>query len=99
MPGGLEVTDVDERQTSTIELVDGALLSHRALSQQTPDAGRRVVEFLLEPAIEDAAIHPLGLSLGRDFEQRVDARLQRSLLEQVRAKAVDRTNVRLFELR
>ena len=97
-PRGGEVPDVDEPEACVAKLVDGPELAEHALAQQAAHARRRVRQRALEPPIEDAVVEPARLLLGCDLEARVDARLQRPLLQQVRAEAVDRADVRFLEL-
>ena len=85
-----------------LELVDRPLRSHRRFLPQLAahPCGERVVEdFCSSQRSNTRRIEPSSIcSLGRDLEQRVDARLQWALLQEVGAKAMDGADVCLFEL-
>ena len=56
------------------------------------------VEGLLEPSIERRVEQFARNVLGRDFEHRIDARLDRPLAQQIGAERMNRADTRLFEL-
>src|SRR5581483_3170154 len=66
-----------------------------APGQDAADAGMRVRELALEPAVEERA----RLVLGRDLEERIDAGLDGPLVQEVGAEGVDRPDARELELR
>ncbi len=69
-----------------------------APAQEAAQALARRGERLLEPAIEGALEQFAGHVVGRDLEHRIDARLDRTLAQQVGAKRMDRADARLLEL-
>ena len=70
--------------------------SSAAATRRTPSGIS--FERVLEPRAERLVVEPPRLVLGQDDEQRIDAGLDRTLLEQVGAEAVDGADVRLFEV-
>ena len=67
--------------------------------QRPPQALGRILQRLLQPRVEGARVQPIRLRLGHDGEERVDARLDGPLPQEIRAEAVDRVDVRFLELR
>ena len=68
-------------------------------AQRAPHAVGRVREHLLEPAPERLVEQSCRRGLGQDFEERIDASLDRTLAQEVRAERVNRADVCLLELR
>ena len=66
--------------------------------QRAAHAFRRVSSMRLEPGGECLVEQPLGLPLGQHAEQRIDARFDRPLAQQVGAEAVNRADVRFLEI-
>jgi hypothetical protein len=52
---------------------------------------------LLQPRAEGARVETIRLNVGEHGEQRIDARFDRTLAQQLGAEAVNRVHVRLFE--
>ena len=65
--------------------------------QRAPHALGHLLERGLEPRRKRLVVAAPRLVLGEDDEQRIDTGLDRILLEQVGAEAVDRADLRLFE--
>ena len=71
----------------------GPLVRRRA--RRVPS--RRILQRLLQPRAERAIVETIRLRLGQHGEQRIDARLDRPLAQQLRAEAVNRVDVRFLE--
>ena len=71
----------------------------RAAPQEAPDALARVVEHALEPRVEGLVEEALGLFLGADLEERVDAGFDGALAQEIAAKRVDGADARDLEVR
>ena len=70
-----------------------------AAAEDAPHAGSRIGEHRFEPAVVGAVEEHAGDVVGRHLEERVDARLDRPLAQQVGAEGVDRPDPCLLELR
>ena len=68
-----------------------------APAERTADAFGWMFELFAEPAIERLLEQRVGLRLGQDHEERIDAGFDRTLAEQISAETVDRADVRFFE--
>ncbi len=65
--------------------------------QRAPESLRRPGERLLQPALKRPRIKMIGLRLGQDGEQRIDAGLDRPFTNELGAEAMNRVDVRFFE--
>src|SRR5436190_4464805 len=104
-PRGAEVAPLRQVERGAAKPVDGAIFirltrPHRAAGapQRSADAFRRIFEVRLEPAIECLSEQPLGLPFRQHAEERVDARFDGPLAQEIRAKAVNCAHVRFLEL-
>ena len=75
-----------------------AIVVEPRASERAPDAGGRRLEARPETSRERLVEQARGLRLGEHHEQRIDARLDRALAQQVGAEAVNGADVRLFEV-
>ena len=104
-PGRLKIPPLGECVSSAPQPLDRPVLVDlarprrpSAAAQRPPDTLGRVFEMALEPGVEGLAEQPLGLAFVEHPEQGIDACLHRSLAQQVGAKAVNRADVRFFEM-
>ncbi len=67
-------------------------------SQRPPHSFGRIGELLLQPCAKRFLEEPLGLVLGENAEQRIDAGFHGTLAQELGAEAVNRADVRLLEL-
>ena len=70
----------------------------RPAPEETPHALLRGAQALLEPSVERAAEEVARDVLGRHFEERIDAGLDRPLAQQIATERMDRADARLFQL-
>ena len=98
-PGGGEVAPLRELPGRLAQAIDGAVLAaegrYDASARRTPS--RRVGQLLLQPAVERLVEEPRRRRFGEHREQRIDARLDRPLAQQLGAEAVDGADVRFLE--
>ena len=97
-PRGREVAPLHERVNGAAEQPARSVLAGAA-AEDAPDAGSRVGEHGLEPAVEGAVEERAGDVVRRHLEERVDAGLDRPLAQEVGAEGVDRPDARLLQLR
>ena len=99
-PGGVEVALLHEGEAGLAQHVLGArsLAVARLATQHAPHALGRGGEHRLEPPLERLVEDPPLLVLVGGLEERVDARLDGPLPQDLGAEAVDRPDVRLLEL-
>jgi len=67
-------------------------LPARSTSKDATDALGWISENCLKPIIESRIGDLIGLLLRGDFEERIDSRLDRPLMEEISAKGVDRAD-------
>jgi len=70
----------------------------RSPAERPPHTLRRVLELLLEPAVEGPRVKPLGLGLGQHLEPGIDARLDRPLAQELGTETVNGGDVGLLEV-
>ena len=98
-PRGIEVPLFQEPVHRTAQCGAGATrVAGVAAPKRAPHAGRRVGERTPEPAFEGDIAQSPGLVVGGHAERGVHAGLHRPLPQKIRAKAVNRPNVREFQL-
>ncbi len=98
-PRPREVAPLGEGQRRRPQNPARPVLVARRPPQDAAHAFGRIGERALEPAIERAPEELAGDVVGCDLEERVDARLDRTLAQQVAAERMDRADPRLLELR
>src|SRR6266545_2742081 len=104
-PRAGEVAPFDQLEAGAAQPLDGTVLVDVAWEERTArppqraaDAFRWILELFLEPGVERFLEETLRLPLGEHAEERIHARLYGAFAEQVGAKAVNRADVRLFEV-
>ncbi len=99
-PGSGEVPVAAELPRGLAQGLPGAqaVAPARAAAEDAAHPLRRGAERLLEPGVEAVLEEPLGLLLGHDLEEWVDARLDRKLPEHVGAERVDGADARHLEV-
>ena len=76
---------------------DGAEALPDGSPQRAAHAFARILELRLDPRAERVLEQALRLRLGQHREQRIDARFDWTLAQQLRAEAVDRADVRFLQ--
>ncbi len=99
MPPAIEITPFAELPRGAAQDRARAVASRLATAQNPADGRFRIGQRRFEPSIEGASEQRAPLVLGGDLEQRIDACLDRPLVQQVGAKRMDRSDARLFEMR
>ena len=66
-------------------------------AQRALDAFGWIGELLFQPPVKGFIVHTRRLCLGQHCEQRIDARFDRPLAEEIGAKTVNGADLRLFE--
>src|SRR5262249_60009435 len=97
-----EIAPLGELPRSPAEPIDRRVFA-RGVPEALPDGSPerpanpfgRVLELTLDPAAERLIEQPRSLGLRQHREQGIDARLDGTLAQQLRAEAVDRTDVRV----
>ena len=104
IPGVREVARLGQRPAGAAQAIDrpaavaAAAERRRARpAQRAAQSFGRVLQRLLQPRAERAAVDAVRLRLGEDGEQRIDARFDRPLAQQLGAEAVDGVDVRFLE--
>ena len=69
---------------------------HARAPQRPPQPLGRLRERLLQPRAEGARVETIRLNVGEHGEQRIDARFDRTLAQQLGAETVNRVHVRLL---
>src|SRR5580658_8130382 len=91
LPGRIEVAPVHQLERRVpCDLTRPGARRQIAPPQQPPHALARLVEDTLEPSLERRVEHLVRNVFGRDFEHRIDARLNRPLAQQVGTKRMNR---------
>ncbi len=99
LPGGPEIPMVGEPLGRLTERTGRpARVATVIAAQRAAQPGRGVGEGFLEPALERPPEKAPRFLFGGHLEGRVDPRLDRSLLEQIRAEPMDRPDVGEFQL-
>ena len=99
-PRAGEVAPLGELPRRVAQPIDRAVVAAEGRTPQRPaHALGRIRQLLLEPSAERIVEQPRRRRLGEHFEQRIDARLDRPLAQQIGAEAVDGADVRLLESR
>ena len=73
-------------------------LPARSASKDATDALGRISENCLKPILESRIGDLIGFLLRGDFEERIDSRLDRPLMEEISAKGVDRADTSELQL-
>src|SRR5258705_8037944 len=96
-PWGTEVAPLRKVERCAPEPLNGAILIDLAWAhgpagapQRSAHAFRRILQVRLQPRVERVSEQPFGLSFGQHSKERIHARLDRTLAQQVGAKAVNR---------
>src|SRR4029453_16372171 len=98
-PRRREIAPLSQLPGSRAEPVDRAVVAAEgAAAQRAANSLRWVCQLFLKPAAECLGEEPRRGGFGEHLEQRVDARLDGPLAQQVGAEPVDRADVCLFEL-
>ena len=93
-----EVAPLRELPRRVAQPLDRPVVAAEGGAPQRPaHALGRIRQLLLEPSAERIVEQPRRRRLGEHFEQRIDARLDRPLAQQVGAEAVNGADVRFFQ--
>ena len=103
-PRTAEVAPLRQVPCGAADPVDRRVLA-RHVAEALPDGSPQspadplgwILELQLDPRAKRLVEQPLRLRLGQDLEERVDARLDRPLPQQLRAEPVDRADVCLLQ--
>ena len=105
-PARPEVAPLDQLPASRPQPLDRPIVvasppgsgdrAERRRERRTPSGV--ILQGALQPGVERFGVQAARFALGQDAEERVDARLDRALAQQVGAKAMNGADVRFFEV-
>ncbi len=106
LPVALEIAPLNKLPAGIPQPLDRAVLVARGARPESREARTpkralnplgRIRELFLKPCLKRRIVQAARLRLGEHRKQRIDARLDRTLAEQVGAEAVNRADLRFFE--